>query len=297
MTTVKKKSKLQAKAAESKKNPGKEPTRSGSSIVSRKLDLSKFRKTKLSYRSRASEIRRRHRERYSGKELAQINWTEVHAGFLSSIDVGSAEWKHLHSVLSRNCNDRERRALLRKLGNEVGEIYSRYRRATERREGRIGEFNLMPEEFILARRLAENCILRGIHPSKLIEFWDSRIASFTNMKFPTLAFLKSPTAVDEALAASDAKPGQRTRTKASQAPAIAQFGNSFSDTGGLDRRLRPALESAGFPTQEYNDRFLLTVQHMAVQLANGKRFFIAPGPEKKMAIWAAKHLYVQAKAG
>jgi hypothetical protein len=214
--------------------------------------------------------------------MQQIDWTQVASGFLDGVEVTSSEWKHMQEVFSRNGNDRERRNLVRKLGQEMIALYTRYRRAEERRAGRVARYAALQGEEKYAQRVIENCVIRGVHPVQFLEHWDANVGKFTSMSFPTLVFLKSPSAVDQ-VASSVVK---RKKPKDN---------NSFSDMTSLDPKLRKKLEAAGFQTQEYNDRYLLTIQHMAIQLAGGKRFFIAKGRVKDMVQWAAKELYGDAE--
>ncbi len=246
---------------------------------------------KKEVRKRTSGIRKRHLARYAGRDLKQINWTEVEDGFLAGIKTDSQEWRHLNDVISRTGNDREQRQLLKKLGREFGKMYERYRRLAERSSGRIPFYTMISEELLLCKKIARFCILRNVHPIQLLEYWHSHAKNFTGMEFPSLSFLGHIQRVDEvALSHGSSRVAKRSERPGS-ASATPRHGNSYADLSRLDPKLRPALESAGFPTQKHNDHFLLTVQYMAMQLAKGKKFFIPPGDEKRMAKWAAENLF------
>lgn len=257
---------------------------------------------KKEVRKRTSGIRKRHLARYAGRDLKQINWTEVEDGFLAGIKTDSKEWKHLFDVVSRTGNDREQRQLLKKLGREFGKMYEHYRRFAERSAGRIptsakgdenGFYKIIPEEIPYCKKIARFCILRGVHPTQLLEHWHVHVKNFTGMEFPSLSFLAHIQRVDEVALSRGSSGGSKRSERPLSGAATPRHGNSYTDLTRLDPKLRPALESAGFPTQKHNDHFLLTVQYMAVQLAKGKKFFIPPGDEKRMAKWAAENLFAK----
>jgi hypothetical protein len=116
------------------------------------------------------------------------------------------------------------------------------------------------------------------------------------MLVPPLSFLRSPANIDRV--ACSAMDNTRKRDRAARTirePKTAKptSGNSFSGVRGLDLRLRPALEEAGFGTQDYNDRYLLAIQFNAIAIAQGKRIFMGESKAKEMAVWAAKALYAE----
>ncbi len=257
---------------------------------------------KKEVRKRASGIRKRHLARYAGRDLKQINWTEVEDGFLAGIKTDSQEWKHLYDVISRTGNDREQRQLLKKLGREFGKMYEHYRRFAERAAGKIPKterddgdgsyfYKVIAEDIPYCKKIARFCILRNVHPTQLLEYWHSHVKNFTGMEFPSLGFLGHIQRVDEvALSHGSSRVAKRSERPGSVS-ATPRHGNSYADLSRLDPKLRPALESAGFPTEKHNDYFLLTVQYMAMQLAKGKKFFLPPGSERDMAKWLASNFF------
>jgi len=200
-----------------------------------------------------------------------------------SFEPGDRERPRVLEVLSRRARDPERVRLVAKLEREFCRIYTRYRRQAERDLTGSTDYNeVWEQERKLAARAAILCIQKGTTPTRLIRYWHKAIRDFTDLKIPTLRFLASPANVDRAACAEinidDAK---------DKPPA----GNSFSAVCGLDVRLRPELERAGFDTRPYNDRFMLGIQHNAMAIAQGKDIFMAKGRVRDMAVFAAENLF------
>ncbi len=222
-------------------------------------------------------IRERHEQRYTAGVTKKISWEEVGEGVLNETNKGSPTWTHWRTVMDRNIKDPERRSLLNMLGNEMELLYGRYRRAAERQDGKSGRFIVFGGEKRHARTVAEHCLMRDVHPVELLQYWDRNIGNFTDNRYPTLAFLKGAHAI-EALAA-----------KRQQKDAKPSDGNSYSNIQGLHPKFRRHLEEAGFRTQRYPDRMLLSIQFMASMRVRGKRFFIDSLDKRKMIEWAAKN--------
>lgn len=230
-------------------------------------------------KAHARRIRARHQTRYTAGQLTQISWEEVGEGVLNDTPKGSPTWQHWRSVIQRNANDREKKSLVNMLGHEMELLYGRYRRSLERIGGRTGNFAIYGGEKRHARQVAEHCLMRDVHPVDLLKYWNDRIGDFTDLKYPTLAFLKSSTSIEEVASAS---------LKGNGKP---KDGNSYSNLKGLDPKFRARLEAAGFPTQKYADRMLTSIQFMAIQKAKGHSFFIDDPDMRKMIAWAAKEIF------
>lgn len=230
-------------------------------------------------KSHARRIRARHQMRYTAGQLTQISWEEVGEGVLNDTPKGSPTWQHWRNVIQRNANDREKKSLLVMLGQEMELLYGRYRRSLERIGGRTGDFAIYGGEKRHARQVAEHCLMRDVHPVDLLKYWNERIGNFTDLRYPTLAFLKSSTAIEN-VASVGLKPNGKPKD-----------GNSYSNLKGLDPKFRGKLEAAGFATQKYADRMLTTIQFMAIQRAKGHTFFVDDRDQRKMIEWAAKEIF------
>src|SRR5262245_16777521 len=220
-------------------------------------------------------IRLRHQERYTAGHIQKISWEEVGEGVLNDTSKGSPVWEHWRSVLQRNGNDREKKSLLAMLGSEMELLYSRYRHSLERIDGRTPTYRMFSGEKRHARQVVENCLQRDIHPVELLRYWDGQISSFVDMRYPTLAFLKGSVAIERLAARKEEK-------------VKPKDGNSYSNLNGLHPKFRSQLEEAGFPTQAYPDRMLLSIQYMAVQRARGHKFFVDNEQQRKMIYWSAR---------
>jgi hypothetical protein len=135
-----------------------------------------------------------------------------------------------------------------------------------------------------------------------MQYWHRNLKHFhraSHMQVPTLSFLSSIANIDSVacgMVLDETAPGG-ARLGGERAGGTSELrpkgGNSFSDTSRLDVRLRKGLESAGFQTRDYDDRYLMTVQSTAITLAAGTKIFIAKGVLRDMCTWAAKNLYAK----
>lgn len=215
-----------------------------------------------------------------------------------SFDPFSKERPRAIRILKRDARDRTRQEIVRKYGVEFSRIYVRYRRDAERRK--TGKSYTSYEvrhkhEQKACEEAAIQCVLRGVTPRQVLEYWDANIKDYTNQNLviPSLNFLKSASAIDRVACSALGTIGriEKTRAPVETAKIKPETRNTFSGVGGLDIRLRQALEDGGFPTQAYNDRYLLSIQHNALAIAAGKSIFMAEGRVRNMVKYAAKTLY------
>jgi hypothetical protein len=187
------------------------------------------------------------------------------------------------------------KSLVKKLGSAFSRIYERYRREAERQIKGKAYYTMFDTERKKCEVVGVLCVMKGVTPSALIEYWDRNIKHFADgsLLIPPLTLLASPSNVDAVAVSSLA--ARKTRRDLDKPTPVAKR-NSFSDVDGLDRRLRPGLERAGFSTQAYNDRYLLTVQHNAISLAKGVDLVLAGGKMRRMCEWAAKNLFQMEEA-
>ncbi len=220
-----------------------------------------------------------------------------------SFDPFNAERARLVRILQRDSRDRTRMEIVRKLGVEFSRIYERYRRDAERRKTKQTYSNYTVQgdrEHKFCEEAAIQCVLRSVTPRQVLEYWDRHVSDYSNgeMVIPPLGFLKSASAVDRVATSSLGTVAKLAKLKGGvEIPKLKpQNRNTFSGTDGLDIRLRGTLEAAGIPTQVYNDRYLLTIQHNALAIAKGKSIFIAEGRMRKMVMHVANTLYIEGVA-
>lgn len=255
--------------------------------VGRKILLEKGRRTDL--------LRRAKRGRSSA--TIDFNVLDQRGDPAISFDPGSKLRGYLLEVFDRPERDPVRKRTMLKVGTEFGRIYTRYRRDAQRELGHLGTYDMPKEERGYAAEAGMWCIVKGVTPRQVLEYWHANIKTFAdrNLKVPPLTLLKSPGIIDRVACATLGESGgqQRRKPRASAVADPRPVGrNSFSDMGGLDRRLRPALERAGYDLSEYNDRFLLTIQKMAISVADGRAPFVS-STVKPMVNYAARHLYAE----
>jgi hypothetical protein len=273
---------------------------------------------KLEERERRKVLRSSTRERRERRNAANrargvevLDWAELdtprklEAGEtdLDLVTFDPRQPKHalMRKVLARKSRDPERVKLVKRLESEFCRLYSRYRRAAERAHGKsVVTYWVSDKERKYAAQAGVLCVQRGVTPRQLMEFWHANIKHFrraSGMQVPSLAFLSGVANIDTVacgLVFDETAPGgARIGTSEPANDVRPRAGNSFSDTGRLDVRLRAGLEAAGFSTRELNDRYLLTVQKNALGLAAGRDIFIGKGPLRDMSRWAASNLYAK----
>lgn len=251
-------------------------------------------------KQRQKEVRSRAKRgvRKSGSGKIDFSKLDQRGDPAVSFDPDSPLRDHLLAVIDRSERDPARRKLMAKIGTEFGRIYTRYRRTAERALGKapsVYGYEIPEREKAYAAEAAMWCIVKGVTPRELLQYWHTHIRTFADkrMKVPPLGLLKAPGIVDQVACASlsdDPVEQGGTEGHSSASSPVPAGKNSFSDERDLDRKLRRGLERAGYDTQDYSDRYLLTVQKIAISIAKGQRIFVA-NKIKPMAKWAAENLY------
>lgn len=263
--------------------------------LSRDQELERRRLLRSSNRARRDARNAANRAR--GIEV--LDWNDLD---LVTFDPRRPKHRLMRTLLARKARDPARAALVKRLETEFCRLYTRYRRAAERANGRpVVTYDVTDKERKYAAAAGVMCVQRGVTPRQLMEFWHANLKHFrraANMNVPTLSFLSSVANIDTVacgLVLDETAPGgARIGTSDPEGNgARPRAGNSFSDTTRLDARLRNGLEGAGFSTRELNDRYLLTVQKNALGIAAGRDIFIGKGPLRDMSLWAARTLYAK----
>lgn len=282
---------------------------SGDPVPTRRDLQDRYRKKQedLKTRRRAerseAERRRTVRNKARGTAPGSIDWLRLDQRGNPSVsfDPSDADRKRLLTVLARKPRDSERKRLVAKIATEFGRIYTRYRRQAERRHRAYSEYDydVLPEERKYSADAGVFCIQKSVTPRQVLEYWDANIKHFADgsMFLPPLSFLRWPANIDRVACSVLSKGrGKRKGGQSRHTPeptAKPTGGNSFSEIEGLDVRLRPALNEAGFETMAYNDRYLLGIQYNALAIASGERIFMGESRAKRMAVWAAENLYAE----
>lgn len=226
-----------------------------------------------------------------------------------SFDPNSKERKSILALLGIKAHTKgvkveqlqRKEKLIEKLGSEFARIYQRYRNLLLSSKGRKPVF-LLPDTWMKeCKNIAVMCVLNAITPRQLLEYWGNRLEHFAPgtfpFKFPTLNFLQSSFAIEQAVSAvyestngkiNTWKPGDFSNNKKEDAHA-------FFDTNSLDKKLKDGLKKAGFDVGDgsgyrYNDRYLLSVQKTAMAISTGKSLYVG-GEMKCMVDWALDNLY------
>lgn len=274
-----------------------------------KIDLNRLREAQATVRARNKAERNTERERRKlravaqGRTSGQMDWGKLDqlGKPVVSFDPGHPAREKLVEILQRPARDRTRREVVAKVGTEFSRIYERYRREAERARGAAyASYSMESSERKHCEEAGAMCILRGVTPRQLLEYWHANIKQFTDgsLVIPPLTFLKSANNIDRVATSAIGTTARTPKPDNFDPPSRirATDRNTFSGPNGLDVRLRPALERAGFDTQMYNDRYLLSIQHNAISLAQSKHIFLAEGKVERMSRWAARHLYAETNA-
>lgn len=267
----------------------------------RKLDVNKMREAheRLTAKVKSGQAEHRaNRERLRG--LSGSNGTQDFSTLdqtgrpIVSFDPNHPKRGEIVRALRKPSNDQFRRHVVSKLGVEFSRIYMRYRRDAERRVTKraYSDYEVHGGEHKLCEQAGVLCILKGVTPRQVLEFWDGNIRNYTNdrLLIPPLALLASASAIDRVATSAIGTTARRTKPQAER-PIRATDRNTFSGTDGLDVRLRPELTRHGFDTTMFNDRYLLTIQHNAIAVAKGRSIFMAEGRVRNMVMCAVEHLY------
>jgi len=267
----------------------------------RRVDMSAMRSGREQIKKQIAQTNAIHRQTAKARAVKKpIDWSRLDqvGRPVVSFDPFNKERPRALRILKRDARDRTRQEIVRKYGVEFSRIYVRYRRDAERRKTGLTAPDYMvrhEREQKACEEAAIQCVLRGVTPRQVLEYWDSNIKNYTNnnLTIPPLNFLKSASAIDRVACSALGTVGriEKTRTAPETVKIKPENRNTFSGVGGLDIRLRPTLEAAGFPTQAYNDRYLLSIQHNALAIAAGKSIFMAEGRVRNMVKHAAKALY------
>lgn len=228
-------------------------------------------------RSEAKRSRTGHRTlRKSNRAAAAARAPGEHVTF----SPGEDERQRLVAILSRHVSDRERRALIKRLGKEFTRIYKRHRSEVD------STWWMDDKEQRDAETAGRLCLLKGVTPSQLIEYWQGEIQNFTGMRFPTLHFLASAGNVDQVAVTlvQSKKPKKHKHNASVDRPEIHGY------SGDLDPRLRPGLQRAGCDLVGFSDRSLLTVQTTAQTIARGRDVFVS-SKLRPLVDWAVKNLF------
>lgn len=246
-------------------------------------------------RSKASRARKERNDAKLARGEDLMGWDDLE---IITFDPTRDKHSRMQRVLDLPKKNSKRAELVERLGTEFSRLYSRYRQKADRAKGRsYSNYKVEEGERRYAAAAGVLCIQKSVTPRQVLEYWHEHIKHFSGkaskMTVPGLSFLSSAVNIDTVACSivPDPKAPGGARVIKGEILTKPKAGNSFSDTSGLDVRIRPGLESAGFHTQDYNDRYLLTVQKNAIAIASGRDIFIAKGPLRDMSRWAAKNLY------
>lgn len=192
----------------------------------------------------------------------------------------------------RRLSPRERKlrqALIAKLRSEFIRMYTRYRRAAYRELGRANtHYQVMKGEEKYAEKAALACLIKGITPDQVFQYWHENIGNFADrsMQVPPLTFLSQPANIDAVVIAGMSGVHRRPppRKELSRHP--------MSDESLLHPKLRPGLTEAGFDLSEINDKYLVSIQAYAIDVVTGEQTVkMMPSSIRAMVKWAAENIY------
>jgi hypothetical protein len=291
---------LQVTAPRSK--PAHECVRGGSIDRSRKgLDLSKI-------PSREERRAKRSLERASLPEHPDvglpIDWTrfDLNSKPLISFEVDDTERELMINIVNGDpkrmtANQRRsRRQLVEKLRGEFIRMYERYRRAALRANGAKSTlYSVLPEEQKYAERAAIACINRGVTPTQVFQYWNDNIGNFADSKMPVppITFLSQPANIDTvAISMMSKSKHSALPPRSGKSKHKESSSHPLSDTSLLHPALRRTLMEKGFDMSQINDKYLVTVQAYALDVAHGgEELRFIPAAMRSMVGHAAKTIY------
>ncbi|MGW8178190.1 MAG: hypothetical protein ACWGQW_05395, partial [bacterium] len=185
-----------------------------------------------------------------------------------------------------------RKEMESKLESEFVRMYERYRRMVLRERGRSkASYAVLGGERKYALKAAVACIVKGVTPRQVLEYWHAHIGDFADSKMPVppLTFLSQPANIDTVMidgmsSSSDAPP----RSKKARTHSM----HTMNDTSLLHPKFRKALMEAGFDLTGLNDSYLTTIQAYAIDIVSGAvKARLIPAKIRGMVKWAADNFY------
>lgn len=290
----------QLKGARVETSHGKVP---GQSLLGKVgLNLDRFRakgkKERRAERSRAKQTAPVHPD--VGKPIDWTRW-DLNDKPLISFDPNDSEYEKMVAIIQSDprrisAADRNvRKELIAKLRAEFIRGYERYRRAALRADGaRTTLYCVLPEEMKYAERAAIACVIKGVTPSQVLEYWHDNIGNFADAKMPVppLPFLSQPANIDAVSI------GLLAKAKNKDLPPRAREGkrdlsqHPMSDTSLLHPLLRRLLMDKGFDLSAINDKYLVQIQAYAIDVAHGaQEIAYIPRAVRAMTKVAAAEIY------
>lgn len=185
-----------------------------------------------------------------------------------------------------------RKEMESKLESEFVRMYERYRRMVLRERGRSkASYAVLGGERKYALKAAVACIVKGVTPRQVLEYWHAHIGDFADSKMPVppLTFLSQPANIDTVVidgmsSSHDAPP----RSKKARTHSM----HTMNDTSLLHPKFRKALMEAGFDLTGLNDSYLTTIQAYAIDIVSGAvKARLIPAKIRGMVKWAADNFY------
>jgi len=188
-----------------------------------------------------------------------------------------------------------RKQVERKYTTAFIRIYELYRKDVQRSNGNTHvAYGVMDNERKYALRAAIACIVKGVTPRQVLEYWHKNIGDFANanMSVPPLPFLAQPAMIDTVTIAAMAARHDVTPRAKRRGRAKGRSMHTMSDVSLLHRDLRRALMGAGFDLSEINDKYLTAIQAYAVDVVSGSmEANVIPSKLRAMVKWAAENIY------
>jgi hypothetical protein len=186
-----------------------------------------------------------------------------------------------------------KRDMEKKLESEFTRMYERYRRMVLRENGSAKTmYEVMEGERKYALKAAVACIVKGVTPRQVLEYWHNHIGDFADSKMPVppITFLSQPANIDTVQIST--MPGQSNKPKRARKRGRLPSVHTMSDTSLLHPKLRKALMSQGFDLMEMNDSYLTTIQAYAIDIVSGAvDVRLIPSKIRGMVKWAAENFY------
>jgi len=261
-----------------------------SSLLDTGINLSRFRKESRAKRDCHNRIK--HPDTGKPIDWSKLDqWGKPQITFSPS-DEERAKMVGLLTGNARRFTPAERklkREMEKKLQSEFIRMYERYRVLVVRERGWArGAYAVMEGEKKYALKAAVACIVKGVTPRQVLEYWHSHIGNFADSKMPVppITFLSQPANIDtvsiDVMSGGSAAPRKGTKGTL----------HTMSDTSMLHPGFRAALAEEGFDLSDLNDSYLTTIQAYAIDIVSGAvKARLIPAKIRPMVKWAADNFY------
>jgi hypothetical protein len=205
--------------------------------------------------------------------------------------------KNLLKILDRSSKNKQRKALIEKIGEEFIKIYEEYMNLIRLSLGGAPFYKITDKSIIKKfQNAAIECLRQEINLKQLLKYWDKNTCNLANNpKFPSVYIITSPgnimSAASYVLSEEFSDEKQRYMTAKEKHLDWVASRNSFADLRKLNPEIRKKLKKdKKMNAGKYSDEELMTAQVLAEDLMEGVNIYISE-EIRPVVYWIVKNIY------